>query len=214
MRQILRFGILFLFTLILNFGFGQGRDSVLIQFSGQVFTEENDQLIPLPYTNIYVAESGRGTYTNFEGFFSIVVRKGDVIEFSSVGFKTIAYTIPDTLTTNRYSVFQIMPKDTLTLPETVVYPWPSKEHFEIEFLALEIPTDLQDRAAENLASANLERLREYLPYDGIETGSMYLRRQAQSYYSFGQAKPMNILNPIAWSKFFKAWKNGDFKRKK
>jgi len=26
--------------------------------------------------------------------------------------------------------------------------------------------------------------------------------------------PMNILNPLAWADFIKAWKRGDFKKKK
>ncbi len=111
-------------------------------------------------------------------------------------------------------MYQIMTKDTLNLPTAVVYPWPSREHFKIEFLALDVPDELQDRAEANLANAAIDKLREGLPADGYETGGYYLKRQADSYYSFGQAKPIHVLNPIAWAKFFKAWKKGDFKRKK
>jgi hypothetical protein len=32
----------------------------------------------------------------------------------------------------------------------------------------------------------------------------------QLYYK-GQSPPNNLLNPIAWSQFIRAWKNGDFK---
>lgn len=181
--------------------------------SGLVVTEEQGDLVPLPLTNILLQGSGRGTFSNLDGFFSIVAAKGEVVLFSSIGYKTVEFVIPDTLTENRYTIYQIMSKDTITLPETVVYPWPSREHFKIEFLALEVPDDLQNRAEENLTAIAMERLRENLPYDGAETGGYYLRRQAESYYSFGQAKPIHVLNPLAWAKFFKAWKNGDFKRK-
>ncbi|MDH3648513.1 MAG: carboxypeptidase-like regulatory domain-containing protein [Saprospiraceae bacterium] len=195
-------------------GKAQIADTTVIQFSGLVVTEEMGDLIPLPFTNILLQQSGRGTFSNLDGFFSIVAKKGEVVLFSSVGYKTVEFVIPDTLTENRYTIYQIMSKDTITLPETVVYPWPSREHFKIEFLALEIPGDLQNRAEENLAAATLERLRENLPHDGGETSGYYLRRQAESYYSFGQAKPIHVLNPLAWARFFKAWKNGDFKKKK
>jgi hypothetical protein len=36
--------------------------------------------------------------------------------------------------------------------------------------------------------------------------------QSKLYYA-GQLPPNNLLNPIAWAKFIKAWKNGDFKKK-
>ncbi len=192
----------------------QDRNDEVIQFTGLVVVENEGELVPLPLTNILLEESGRGTFSNNEGFFSIVAFKGDKVIFSSIGFETVEFVIPDTLSQNRYSIYQIMTRDTITLPETVVYPWPSREHFKIEFLALNVPEDLQDRAETNLAMNVMEKMRKELPSDGVESGSYYLKRQAESYYSFGQAKPMHILNPIAWSKFFKAWKNGDFKRKK
>jgi hypothetical protein len=30
-------------------------------------------------------------------------------------------------------------------------------------------------------------------------------------YYIGQLPPNNLLNPLAWAEFVKAWKNGDFK---
>ena len=35
----------------------------------------------------------------------------------------------------------------------------------------------------------------------------------KTYYA-GQIPPMNIFNPFAWAEFVKAWKRGDFKKKK
>lgn len=189
-------------------------DTSVIQFSGLVLIEEEGELRPLPYTNVLLQNSGRGTFSDLEGFFSIVALKGEKVVFSSVGYSTVEFIIPDTLSETRYSIYQIMTKDTLDLPTAVVYPWPSREHFKIEFLALDVPDELQDRAEANLANNTIDKLRQGLPADGYETGGYYLRRQADSYYSFGQAKPIHVLNPIAWAKFFKAWKKGDFKRKK
>jgi hypothetical protein len=188
--------------------------AALVQFSGVVVMEENKTLIPLPFTNVFIQGSNRGTYTNLDGFFSIVARKGDVIEFTSVGFKTVVYKIPINLKDNRYSIYQLMVEDTINLPVTMIYPWPSKEHFKIEFLAMDIKNAMYDRALANINEDRMEELRQNLKADGGETGSLYLRQQAREYYHQGQLQPMNILNPLAWRDFFKAWQEGKFKAKK
>jgi hypothetical protein len=198
-----------------SLGFSQETGkSDAVQFSGVVLTEENGTLIPLPYTNIYIKNTRRGTFSSIDGFFSLVGRKGEIVVFSMVGFKTVEYTIPDSLTDNRYSVYQLMTKDTILLPETVIYPWPSREHFKQEFLAMDITDQLEMQAAENLSEKALAQIREYLPSDGAENVSIYLKEQAKSYYYEGQFRPVNILNVFAWKQFIDAWKRGDFKKKK
>ncbi|NJL74082.1 MAG: carboxypeptidase-like regulatory domain-containing protein [Saprospiraceae bacterium] len=215
MRQ---FQIIFFLLSIAVLSFGQARqagaDTLLVQFSGLVLDGTDENLVPVPFTNILVINKQRGTYSDFNGFFSIVVEKGDIIEFSAVGYKTVQYLIPKDLTDNRYSIVQLMTQDTINLPETVVFPWPSRDHFRLEFLAMDVTPELQDYAARNLAEEVLSQARENLPYDGRENASYYLRQQAGQNYYIGQRPPMNIFNPIAWKQFFDAWKRGDFKEKK
>lgn len=188
-------------------------DPDLIQFSGMVLDGATAQLYPVPYTNILVKGEGRGTYSDFNGFFSLVVRKSDIIVFSAIGYKNVEVTIPDSLSDSRYSLVQLMSQDTINLPETVVFPWPSREHFRLEFLAMDVSKEMQDRAMENLASESLERGREIVVLDANEHADMYLRQQSRNNYYIGQTPPMNIFNPIAWKQFFDAWKRGDFKNK-
>lgn len=185
----------------------------LIQFSGMVLDGSDEQLYPVPYTNILVKDKGRGTYSDFKGFFSIVVEKGDVIVFSAIGYKTVEFEIPEELTEDRYSIVQLMTQDVINLPETVVFPWPSRDHFKLEFLAMDVTAELQEKAMRNLANENLRRMRNEVVTDGKENASYYMRQQSRQYYYVGQQPPMNIFNPVAWSKFFNAWKNGDFKKK-
>lgn len=193
----------------------QTRDtSSVIQFSGIVLTDEYGKLEPLPYVNVYIDATRRGTFTSTDGFFSLVGRKGEVVIFSSIGYKDVEYLIPDTLRGDRYSIFQIMTRDTFLLPETVVYPWPSREHFKYEFLALDITNELEERARENLSDRVLAQMMAYLPSDGDENVDFYLRRQAESYYYQGQIRPIQVLNAFAWKQFIDALKRGDFKRKK
>ncbi len=207
--------LILLVTLLGSSGFLFAQEeSTLVQFSGMVLDGTTNQMFPIPYTNILVKEKGRGTYSDFDGFFSIVVQEGDIIVFSALGYKTVEFTIPQNLDDDRYSLVQLMTKDTVNLPETVVFPWPDKDHFKLEFLAMDVTHELQEKAAENLANDHLAQMRSGVPTDGIETTSFYLRQQARKTYYVGQAPPMNIFNPVAWKDFFNAWKRGDFKKKK
>ncbi len=189
----------------------------LIQFSGLVVTNLDGNMVPVPYASVFLPEKKRGTYADYRGFFTIVVERGDVIRFNCIGFHPVTKTVPDTLTQDRYSIVQIMAGDTLTLPEAVIFPWPSREHFKIEFLKMDVTPELQRIAAENVANEYLAEARknpDIVPYSGRESANFYLRQQAREYYYIGQTPPMNIFSPLAWAQFFKAWQNGDFKKKK
>ncbi len=188
----------------------------LIQFSGMLITDVGKKLVPVPYASVYVPHKNRGTYTDYRGFFTLVVEKGDKIKFNCLGFEPVSLTIPDTLTQDRYSIVQIMPQDTLTLPTVVIFPWPSKDHFKIEFLKMDVTPELQRRASENLANEYLAEARkneDIVPYSGRESANYYMRQQSREYVYIGQTPPMNIFSPLAWSQFFQSWKNGDFKKK-
>jgi hypothetical protein len=55
---------------------------------------------------------------------------------------------------------------------------------------------------------------EVLAMDGTENFNQQMKQYAQSQYWAGQSQPIQLLNPIAWAAFFKALKNGDFKKRK
>ena len=194
--------------------FGQTKGEDLVQFTGIILDGTDEELLPLPYANILVTDHNRGTYSDFNGFFSIVVEKGDKVEFSAVGYQTIEFQIPDTLTDNRYSMVQLMTQDTINLPETVVFPWPNRDHFKLEFLAMDVTSEMQDRAVKNLANETLRKMRSEVVADGNENADYYLRQQSRNYYHIGQTPPMNIFSPLAWKQFFDAWKRGDYKKKR
>ena len=189
----------------------------LVQFSGVVVTA--DSLRPVPFASIAVMKTGRGTTSDYWGFFSIVVHKNDLIAFSAVGYKSGIFRIPDTLSENRYSLIQVMSSDTLMLTETVIYPWPSKQQFRHAFLTLTIPDDDIEIARRNLAYMEMREIygRNYDPerygYTPGQSYRNYMSAQSDKLYYNGQTMPNNLLNPIAWAKFIKAWKRGDFKKK-
>ncbi len=191
------------------------QDSIkVVQFSGLVVTDQGGDVVPLPYTNIGVKGTSRGTVSEINGFFSLVGKVGEVIVFSHIGYQTTEFVIPDTIRSNMYSFIQIMSQDSVLLPEAVIYPWPSREFFDIEFLAIDVSNEMQERAKENLAANALASIRYSVPGDGFEAGNIYMRDQAAASYYEGQFRPQKIFDLAAWAKFVQAWKRGDFKRKK
>jgi hypothetical protein len=185
--------------------------SHLVQFSGVVV--EGDSLRPVPYASVIVKNANRGTISDYFGYFSFVAQLRDTIEFSAIGYNSARYIIPDTLTTNNYSLIQVLRTDTVYLKETVVYPWPTKEQFKSAFLALQLPEDDLARAEKNMVRADMKERMNGMAMDAslnyLNTMQQY---QSKLYYA-GQLPPNNLLNPIAWAKFIKAWQNGDFKNK-
>ena len=186
-------------------------DSV-IQLYGVVMTA--DSLQGIPSCSVIVLGKGRGTITSYDGVFSIVVVKGDLITFSSVGFKDRTIEIPKNLADNQYSVIQLLVSDTAYLPATILKPRPTREQFERDFVNTTVPDDLYETARKNTDEAQRRMILANLPADGKEAVSFQMRAQANKAYYSGQLPPMNIFNPAAWADFVSAWKRGDFKRKK
>ena len=100
------------------------KDSV-IQLYGVVMSA--DSLQALPSVSIMVKGRNQGTLSNDQGVFSIVVLKGDEIEFSSVGYKPKLVKIPANLDGNQQSMIQLMVQDTVYLPATIIKKYPTRE---------------------------------------------------------------------------------------
>ena len=93
-----------------------------------------DSLQGIPSVSIVVKGQHRGTFTNEQGVFSIVVMKGDQIEFSSIGYKPRLVDVPKNLEGNQWSIIQLLITDTQYLPATIIRPRPTKEQFERDFV--------------------------------------------------------------------------------
>lgn len=186
------------------------KDSV-IQIYGVVMTA--DSLMGIPSVTVKVQGRNQGTYTNEQGVFSIVVLKGDHLEFSSIGFKPKLIEIPRNLEGNQQSIIQLMVRDTMFLPATIIRPRPTREQFERDFVKVDVPDDDYETARKNTEEGKRRILARGMPSDGREAGNIMLRNNANKYYYYGQAPPQNIFNPFAWNEFIKSWKRGDFKSK-
>ena len=186
------------------------KDSV-VQLYGVVMTA--DSLQGIQSVSVMIKGQNRGTITNVQGVFSIVALKGDIIEFSSVGYKPKLVTIPKDIEGSQYSIIQLMVNDTVYLAATIIKSRPSREQFERDFLRTVVPDDNLEIARKNNDESKRRMLMATLPRDGREAAGRYLTQQAAKSYYSGQAPPMNIFNPFAWNEFIQAWKRGDYKSK-
>jgi hypothetical protein len=210
MKKIFLFGFILAFfsPMIAKAQFESFKDSV-VELYGVVMTA--DSLQGLPSVSVIVKGQNRGTITNEQGVFSIVVLKGDVIEFTSVGYKPKTVTIPTNINGNQYSLIQLLVTDTVFLAATIIRATPTKEQFERDFLKTQVPDDNLEIARQNTDAATRRALMATLPRDAREATTYYLNKEAAKYYYAGQTPPQNIFNPFAWSQFIQAWKRGDFK---
>ncbi len=211
-KKIVQYLILLLFftPAISKAQFENVRDSV-VQLYGVVMTA--DSLVGIPAVSIVVQGQNRGTITNNQGVFSIVVLKGDVVEFTHVSYKSKVVTIPKNLEGNQYSVVQLMIADTVYLPATIIRPRPTAAQFARDFANAKVQDDDYEIARKNTSVAKRRALMQSTPSDGREASNIQLRNVATKAYYAGQNPPQNIFNPAAWMEFIEAWKRGDFKKK-
>ena len=183
----------------------------VVQVSGLVVT--GDSLSPLPYCTVFRSRDRRGTTTDMRGFFSLPTLAGDTVEFSSLGYISQQVVIPDGGELGRVNLVQPLGRDTVSMADAFVYPWPTRERFKQEFLALGLPNQGLDPAWDSPIDPIdiYDRLTE-VGRDGQSTSTSVLAAQAQQAGYAGQAPPVNLLNPVAWAQFIQALKSGDLKR--
>ncbi len=178
----------------------------LVQLSGVVV--EGDSLKGVPFTSIVVGKTNHGAVTDFDGFFTLIAKPGDLIEFVNLGYKDAQYTVPDTLKATHYSIVQIIRRDTFTLKEIAVYPWPNKEDFKDAFLKRNVANTDLDRARQNMAAEQMRELVKGVSMDAYGNYRYAMQQQYNKMYYSGQYPPNNLLNPLAWAQFIKALKAG------
>ena len=204
--------LLYALALIFSFNLNAQTDSSkVIQITGAIV--EGDSLKTMPFVHVTVKNIRIGTISDYYGFFSLVANKGDTIEFSSIGYHRNQFIIPDSLVKSSYSLIHVMMKDTVLLKEFTVYPWPTREQFKYAFMNEEIPDNGEERAKKNLSKTALMAAAGGVPMDGSTTYKYELQNRYSKLYQGEGFPPNRLLDPIAWSKFIKAWKNGDFKKK-
>ena len=175
-------------------------------------TVTSDSLKPVPFVNVLIKGNYTGTMADYSGFYSIIAKAGDTLIFSSMGYRNEEYIIPDTLKNEQYSLIQTLNKDTVQLSVTTIKVWPSYEQFKQAFLNVDIKDSDLARAKKNLDHDILRDQALSLHLGELGNQKYMLNQETARLYSIGQLPVNNYLNPVAWRKFIKAWKDGQFKK--
>jgi hypothetical protein len=187
----------------------QAQESKILQFSGIV---SNELLKPIPYVNVKVLHKPRGSVTDKNGMFTIIMEPTDTILFTCIGYKKSKVFFPKSTVSDFVTVDVILEKDTLMLNEVEVLPWKTYDEFRIAFKNLQLPDDDYQRANRNMAIIRAQVIMNNssdpnLNFDHVMMGEYNRLTNA------GMLPTTNLFNPFAWIKFFRAIKNGDFKDK-
>src|SRR5580704_4886432 len=148
--------------------FDKLRDSV-IQVYGFVMT--SDSLKGIPGVTVKVVGRNQGTFTNDQGVFELPLLKGDVIEFSSIGYKPIQAAISRDLKGNQYSMIQLMTDTAIYLEVTIIKPRPTRAQFDRDFVNTQVPDDQIEIARQNTSEAKRRILSRALPADAKEAAA-------------------------------------------
>jgi len=81
---------------------------------------------PVPAVNVIIQNTNRGTSTDFDGNYSIEVRNGEVLEFSSLGFAAQAITINGQQTLN-----VTLAEDSMIMDEVVVVGYGARKRSQL-----------------------------------------------------------------------------------
>ena len=195
-------------TIFLAFAFsfeGFSQMDRVVQVSGVVVA--TDSLLPVPYVTIYRSKDNRGTYTDYNGYFTMPVHAGDTLNFICIGLKKSSFVVPYDSAQSHLSIVQWMQMENVMLPTVNVLPYPEPYKLRSELLALDLPGDRYYRFNRNIAAAST--------YDGLRDLSEDATNDASATliarYTSGFKSGGNLLDPQAWGKFVRALKRGDDK---
>ena len=170
----------------------------------------SDSLQGLPGVTVAVKGRNQGTFTNDQGVFDIPLLKGDVIEFSSIGYKSIIVQIPRDLKGNQYSMLQLMTDTALYLTVTIIKPRPTQAQFNRDFVNTAVPDDQIEIARQNVSEAKRRILAKTLPADAKRSCKhLFKTERSALFLPRTKAPPQNIFKSCCLGGFhqrLEAWR--------
>jgi hypothetical protein len=187
----------------------QGKPRI-VQFSGLVVS--GDSSYGIPGVHVFIPKSGRGSTTNYLGYFSMATLEGDSVLIKAVGYKDKSFVIPTDVKDDKWSLIVYLSEDVLSLPVVEIFPWPTEQIFKQAFLALKLPEQDMNNMNKNLNEQIMKRMMYNADADGAMNHHYYMNQQVSKQESKYFAPTISLLNPFAWSKFIQSVKNGDLKK--
>lgn len=187
--------LLAMLTLVISVCEISAQQDHIIQVSG--IAVAGDSLIPVPFASIYRSSDYRGTFSDYQGYFTMPAIMGDTLHFVFIGLKKSIFVVPNDTTQHHISIVQWMEQDTLILPTVNILPYPSRHRLRAEILALDLPGDRYYKFSRDVVSiSQLDGLRDLSADAFNEQADRTSIRQTSGFKSGG-----NLLDAAAWSSF-------------
>jgi len=160
----------------------------------------------IPLANIYNPETGRGTPSDYKGWFSKPFYAGDTILVSVIGYKNITYVVPEDQG-DRVLVIFALEEEITQLADVEINPFPTEDIFKEAILAM----NLNEEQTQLLNTFQPETIQDMVRTMSIEgsPGMNYRYMMNQQFYNLQQqAGPATnpLLNPFAWAQFINSLK--------
>lgn len=173
----------------------------IFQLSGLVINKRTGE--PVPYSQVVIKNTRRGTFANDAGFFSLPVTYGDTILFRSIGFKDAKLIFNDYIKSydgdkkNPYIyVIEYLVEDTITLPNVTIRPFQNAEELKTAILNTPLPSERLDQISQNNLNPTLIKFfMENLDVDDKERNRA-VTQFYQYQYQRQRLAPMAPLDPL------------------
>ena len=201
-------GVVLLFTSTVY-----GQSKKIVQFSGLITSTGSD--LPVGFVTIKNTSFNNQSFiSNNDGYFSFVAHEGDVIEFTSVGFDPVQYTIP-VVSGDKHTASIKMRALIVELPAVTPFPWASYEDYLAEFMALGGDDPIAN-ARRNISPDALAALARVVPRSAeeIQTYNSLQRHNYMQNKNINQRMNNPFLNPFNWYQLINSIKKGDYSREK
>jgi len=170
---------------------------------------------PVAGVSIVSRKLRRATVSEPTGIYSITSTPGDTIYFRAMGFKRYHTVIPTDYQDRIAKADIILEIDTIEIEPVTILPWKNYSEF-LRDMTKERPVDpIIENMNENIASIYVALANETGVRITPEAGYNYAMSQNFNNMATRSQYPINnLLNPLAWAKFFNGVKNGMLKNQK
>ena len=176
----------------------------IVQVSGLIMNQDSSYTIP--GVHIYEPRRGRGTVSDFKGWFSKAFVAGDTLIVSAVNFKNQRIVVPDSVG-DRHTLIVALEEEITQLEDVEISPFPTEEIFKEAILAMNLNQD-QRTVLEDFEPEIIRQLVQSLPM-GASPEMNYrfmMNRQFTELQNRSGPQVNPLLNPFAWAKFIQSLK--------
>lgn len=110
-----------------------------IELTGTIIDAETRE--PVPYVHVVNKNFGKGTVSNTEGRFYMMMEKTDTVLFSAIGFETYAFTLKDEVTSNKLIITIELNTSTMELQPVNVFAYKNEHALKKAIIDMDLPIE-------------------------------------------------------------------------